>query len=231
MIRFAHKLFLSIVGVFLSTCLFFALLGSTFEQNQSVSDRAIFSQIRSVVSFPLHIADTTLVVEHFSSYDGAFYEDGSGREVFNVAAIRLHNSGDQMVASSEIVLHTENGKYIFEAMMIPPYASVLVPEKNAAVLQDDVVVDYCGVCNISNPIYSGSISVHCVDKSKLCIKNIAETPVCNLKIYHKTYLPDADMYIGGIAFVTEITCILPNDSIQICPNHFAQPYSKIILIQ
>lgn len=63
---------------------------------------------------------------------------------------------------------------------------------------------------------------------ELCVTNLSGSQLTNLTLYHKTYLPKEDLYIGGAAFVSRIDRIDAGESIVLSPNHYAAGYSKII---
>lgn len=184
---------------------------------------------QSGVSFPYAISCTALVVEHVSSYDGPFYEDGSGREVFNTAAILVRNTGSSMIPYAHIILRTQNTSYIFDGYLLAPGASVLIPEKYALpYIPPKEVISCFGWATVMQQAQTYSITIEEIGMGELCVTNLSGSQLTNLTLYHKTYLPKEDLYIGGAAFVSRIDRIDAGESIVLSPNHYAAGYSKII---
>lgn len=181
------------------------------------------------VSFPYNISCTSLMVENISSYDGPFYEDGSGREVLNTAAILLRNTGKEMVPYAHIILRTKSASYIFDGYMIPPGAAVLIPEKYALpFISQEQIISCFGWSTILPQSDAYDIAVEEVGMGEIKVTNLSDNEISNLKLYHKTYLPENNLYIGGAAFVSRIDCINVGETVVISPKHFVTGYSRII---
>lgn len=177
------------------------------------------------------INGTSLMVEQISSYDGSFYEDGTGREVFDTMAVLVRNQGDQMIYQAWIELEMDSGRYQFEATMIPPFSSILIPEKNAQKFLTGEVVS-CQGWTINAPEMAAlPIEINLVDKMTIDIENLSANSVPALKVFYRTYLFDQDIYVGGKAYCKNIEEIPAYDHIAVAlPNYYAS-YSMVVSIQ
>lgn len=185
--------------------------------------------IEPYVSFPYNISCTSLVVENISSYDGPFYEDGSGREVLNTAAILLRNTGKEMVPYAHIILRTESTSYIFDGYMIPPGAAVLIPEKYALpFIYQEQIISCFGWSTILPQSDAYEIDIEEVGAGELRITNLSGSEISNLTLYHRTYLWENDLYIGGTVFVSRIDRIAIGETVDFTPQNYASGYSKVV---
>lgn len=174
----------------------------------------------------IRISCTPLTVESIASYDGAFYEDGSGREVMGVAAIMLRNSSDVTIPFASVIVYTANCRYEFEATVLPPGAAVLVPELNGTVLSEHKIERCFGWITVSQSALPEAVRIEISDG--LVIANQSEKPVRDLTIYHRTYMNEGNFYMGGKAFKTVIAYIGPGERIYGMPENFAPGYSEIV---
>ena len=183
------------------------------------------------LSFPIPISCTSLVVEDLAAYDGPFYEDESGREVCNVAALMLRNAGDQIVPYAHVVLHSADGTYVFDGFMIPSGATVLIPEKNARKLSSIIVENCFGWSTVLQENDRYDISVTQTGSKELTVTNCSDVQIHDLILYHKTFLEDFGFYMGGRAFETQIESIAPGQTVTVCPEFYAVGYSEVIYFE
>ena len=182
-------------------------------------------------TFPVQVQGTELIAQRIAAYDGPFYEDGTGRQVLNVAALELHNPGKQTVIAAQIRLITQQSDYLFEVAMIPANSTVLVPEKAAQRLIEGELLQITGwaVCQSEKPGVRVLISAD--NANTLRVRNLSQQEVTQLKLYHRTYLFDSNLYIGGVAFETVIPYIPSGGEVEITPQNYAEGYSRIVWVQ
>ena len=186
--------------------------------------------IRPEAQLPMRIEGTDLYLQYIASYDGTFYEDGSNREVFNVAAAVVKNCGDSMISLSVFQVDTALDSYRFEAMMIPPCSCVMVPEQNAKQYRKSNVLSGIGWSVDAEPMPAYPITVTPMDIGTLRITNISDKPLTDIQVFHKTYLQESDLFVGGIAFETVVDFVAPNSFTEIRPKFYAGGYSEILYI-
>jgi hypothetical protein len=184
----------------------------------------------AVWQWPGEVTGTKLLLHNLAIYDGPFYEDGTGREVLNVAAIVMENSGNTMISFAQLKLRTETGIYEFEAMMIPPHAKVLVPEKNATAYKDSVVLNCQGWTVDARDMPAYPITVMPMSIGTVRVLNLSDTPLADLHLYHRTYLAESDLFVGGVVFETVIPSIAAKSFTEVRPAYYAGGYSEIVYI-
>lgn len=177
------------------------------------------------------IIGTPLTVEQISAYDGPFYEDRTGREVFDTMAVLVKNRGDQMIYHAWFVLETDIGRYHFEATMIPPFSSVLIPEKNAQKFKMAEIVSCHGWGVNGQAMDALPIEINHINKMTLNIENLSASSVTDLKIFYRTYLFDQDIYVGGNAYCANIEKIPAFDHTTVVLPNYCATYSMVVYIQ
>ena len=188
------------------------------------------SQPVETLDFPFAVSGTSLIAEALVSYDGPFLEDGYGREVFNCVALLLHNTAAQEIRQVRIsVQGTEC--WMFEAKNIPPNARILVLESSGAQLQDFFIISCAGwqaVEDGEQPV-KGFLQFDCVDMGTVAVTNVGQTAITDVRLLHKNWLPDSEIYVGGITYETRIDRIEPGKTIFLQPEHYAYGYSKFVI--
>lgn len=187
-------------------------------------------QEESVV-FPYTTADADVIVENIGVYEGIFHEDGTNRQVFDVAAIMLYNSADTVISYIAVEVKTDGERYLFEGFILPPKSRIFIPESNAQKKIEAPVLS----CDIS-VVYLQSRADDAVlieerNWDTLCITNLSDTTLSAVTIYYHHYLPEDGIYIGGRAFETTIWNLQPGAQTRISPLFYCKGYSKITLVE
>ncbi len=172
------------------------------------------------------ISCTPLVVETLAYYDGAFYEDGTGTEVMDIAALELRNSSDETIPFASVIVYTENCRYEFEATMLPPDCTVLIPELNKTRLTEKEIARCFGWVTVSYKTMAENLIL--TENDKIHIRNTSDKAAKNIKVYYKTYLREEQIYVGGRAFVKEIPYIAAGETVSLLPNNYAPGYSRVV---
>lgn len=219
---------LAAASVSLGTLTALVLIGSTVVGNaQSLQDQASETVLQDQME-AVPISCTPLVIQQLAVYDGKFMEDGSDQEVVNVAAIMLHNSADRIVPYAYVKVYTENCQYTFNAYMIPPRSSVLVPEETGQKLKGSEIVRVFGWTTVKEEREEPRLEIEEVGMGCLSITNRSGSKLHNLTLYHRTYIPDGSFYMGGRAFKTEVPYIAPESTVYIYPENYASGYSEVV---
>lgn len=185
-------------------------------------------QQAETVSLPAPISCTPLVVEQLAAYDGKYFEDGTGREVMDVAAIMLYNSSDQLVPYAYITIYTESYRYSFDAFLIPPRSSVLVPEADAQKFMNQKIMKTFGWMTVDRGISKASLQICELGGDCVKIQNLSGQRLRDLTIHHRSYLADDGFYMGGRTFQTNIPELPPGETVIIHPANFMSGYSKVV---
>ena len=212
---------LILIGVSLDCCMSqVSAQGMLLDQNQNYDTQK--------QSMPISISFTPLLIQELASYDGQFAEDGTEREVQDVAAIMLYNCQDTVVPYAYISVYTHNCRYTFRGYMIPPKSKVLIPEEHGQTLTETQILSAYGWTTVSNKNQQNRIDIEEIGMNCLHVTNRSGAKVNNLTLYHKTYIPEGDFYMCGVAFKTEIAYIGPGESVLVYPSNYAAGYSKVV---
>ena len=182
------------------------------------------------VTLPYGVDGTSLIAEKIVSYDGPFLEDGTNHEVVNVMGLLLRNAGDVGIERAEIVLTGDRQRFIFEADIIPPGATVLVLEKNRTFYgcknfsscSGWQITDNCGWSN-------WGLDIEETGMGTLEVTNQTGRKIQQARLHYKTYLEG--ILVGGITHVYTIESLQPGESILISPARYAKGYSRIIRVE
>lgn len=179
------------------------------------------------ICLPYTLSDSGVVLEAMCLYDGPFQEDGSHDEVFSVGALILKNTSNQIIRSIEVKLGRGAETYIFRGEMIPPQSRVLIPERN----RQTVLYTNFEQCAYSLNIASDpldTVRIMTEEPDRIFLTNEADKKVLQVIMYHKTYLPEEDLYIGGWAYITYIPVIYSGQTLEIRPEYYITSNSRII---
>lgn len=181
-------------------------------------------------SFPITIQNTTVQMQRISAYDGPFLEDGSDREVVNVAALHILNTGSEPILKVGIILRLHTETYVFYGAYIPPGIPVVLLEQSAKPYCKDTVSDCSGWQITASAQALEGISVQESETGVLMITNHSQNTYLNVALYHKSWLSPPDVYVGGIAYKTTIPKLLPGQTEYLRPAHYAPGYSRLVCV-
>ena len=181
-----------------------------------------------MIQLPVMVPGTTLVAQQISFYEGPFLEDGSDREVVDVAALHVYNAGQREIRNGCITLKTEFADYVFYGQHLPPGATVVLLEINARPYQKNVIYDCSGWQEFSDCTPLDGITTTDKDNGTLIVTNTTEQILENLCVYYKSWLSPPDVYMGGITYSIAIPRLLPGQSEVLYPYHYATGYSKVV---
>ncbi len=183
------------------------------------------------ISFPIAISNTNLIAQKLSPYEGPFLEDGTDREVVDVAALHVYNSGTTEVHKARIALFWSDGFYIFEADHIPAGETVVILEQNGSLYRQGDYIQCNGWQKLGQE-YAISQDVYVTDMAlgTVVIHNLTDETLRNVCVYYKTWLAPPDIYVGGITYMVQIPVLLPKQSKYLYPYHYAAGYSKVVAV-
>ncbi|MBQ6839568.1 MAG: hypothetical protein IJO45_02625 [Oscillospiraceae bacterium] len=181
------------------------------------------------MSLPCRVEGTALIASQLVMYEGPFLETGGDTPVSDITALILYNSGEREIAQAEVVLAGEE-ELTFFASNIMPGAKVLVLEKNAAAWEQRELCSCSGWVNESGQELDleDSLEIREVDMGTLSITNISREKLEDIWLYYKNYVPEGDLYVGGITYLEVIESLEPGQTVQINPAHYAAGYSRIL---
>ena len=186
----------------------------------------------STIEFPYAIPGTTIVVQSVTGYDGPFLEDGTDREVVNVAALIIRNVGAAILESVQISLRWSDGVYTFTGSYIPAGGTTVLLEQNGQPWQDNTFTQCTGSETLlqANLLFD-EIAVAEQAMGTVILSNTTADTIYGITICYKTWLSTQDLYIGGVTYAMNIAHLLPEQTMYLYPDHYAVGYSKVVYIQ
>ena len=179
---------------------------------------------------PFTIPGTTLQATEMSAYDGPFLEDGSGREVVNVAALHVYNNGEKEIRRACIILQTDHGRYVFYGRHLPPKATVVLLEMDCVAYQKGRINDCSGWQELSEQPPIEGIAITDRDNGTLIVTNTTDVHLQNLQLFYKAWLSPPDVYVGGITYSVTIPHLAPGQTELLFPDRYATGYSKVVSV-
>ncbi len=182
------------------------------------------------IILPASVPGTTLLAQQLSAYEGPFLEDGSGREVVDVAALHILNTGDQEILNACITLQTEKGSYVFYGEHIPPGVTVVLLEINAAAYRQCAIKACSGWQETLDAAQQEGLRITDKDNGTLVVTNTTDQTLHNLRLYYKSWLSPPDVYMGGITYSIAIPQLGPGQTEMLCPDRYATGYSRVVSV-
>ena len=181
------------------------------------------------IDFPYAISGTDLVVEQIGAYDGYFIEDGSDRETSGIAAIVLTNKGKSLRFVG-IGISQGTRSLAFTGSLIPAGATVILQEQNGAEYSMDPYYSATATVDLTDNFEMSEdlVSVKDNGNNKFIVTNLSDKILPSVKVYFKNYLPEDDIYVGGIAYCVTLNDVEPNESTDVSASHYASDYSVIL---
>lgn len=181
------------------------------------------------IRLPMWVAGTSVLVERLCAYDGPFVEDGSDAEVVNIAALLIKNIGSYELQKAEITLQFGSETMVFYGEHIPAGATVALLEKNATPYSAGDFSACTGWQEVSNPSGIGrDIAITENADNSISVTNLSDSTLEQLTLYYKSWLSPPNIYVGGITYQLKIPQLLPGQTRQVYPSHYASGYSKMV---
>lgn len=185
------------------------------------------------LQFPYAIANTDLVIQQISDYDGVFLEDGTDDDVVGLTVMLLSNTGSSDVEYASITLQRGSETLQFEVSVLPAGASVAVQEKNrAAYVETPYSACQADVALLDDlGMLETSIRVQETGVYALSVTNLSDEAIPAVRLFYKFYMEEQNAYIGGITYTAKLTDLKPGEEREITPAHYAQGYSRIVMVR
>ena len=183
--------------------------------------------------FPYTIADSTLVIEQINSYDGIFFEDGSDKEVTNVTAMVLTNTGDVCVEYVTVTIERDGTKLNFAASAIEAGGTVVVMEAGCTQFAAGEYRNCTAEIAVIQEMLMtrDQISVEENPEGGLLVTNLTDADIPCVRIFYKFYMQDTDVYVGGITYTAKVLNLASESSCIVTPSHYFPGYSKIVMVK
>lgn len=183
--------------------------------------------------FPYSIPGSSLVIEQINSYSGLFFEDGSDKEVSNIAAMVLTNAGNECAEYIEITVERDGAQLQFVASALEAGGTMVVLEAGETQFSNGTYSNCVAeVATLAEYTMSeNQVRVEETAEGNLLVTNLTESDIPCVRIFYKFYMHDTKVYVGGITYTAKVTNLGAGGSCTITPSHYLQGYSKIVMIK
>lgn len=208
--------------------------GGTNSNGGSSKDGSItnFNNTGKKVSSNFKVDDAAITIQRINGYSGIFIEDGSDKEVKNVAAIEVKNTSNKPLEFAQIQLYNGSKKLVFDVSTLPANSSAVVMEKNKASFNSSKGVTYGGTtAGYVNSLEKAS-SVKCkkVKNNGIEVTNTSSKNIPCVRVFYK-YKSSEGYYVGGITYTAKVEDLKAGASQTIYPSHFASDGGEIMMVK
>lgn len=207
--------------------------GNTTQSTQPGSSQTPTDEPDTSIHFPYNITGTDLVIEQVNSYNGIYFEDGSDREVSNVAAIVLRNNGQTCIEYVNITVKCNDILLQFVGSTLEAGERMIILEADGKNYQTGKYTDCTAdVASITELVMSENlVCVEEQENGKLLVTNLTEENIPCIRIFYKYYMDDVDVYVGGITYTAKVVDLNAGASCTVTPSHYYSGFSKILMIK
>ena len=204
--------------------------------NVSVSDESAGSveePAKKLLSFPYKDQASKVTVKKVAPYSGYFLEDGSDRDVDNIAVLVLENTGKKEIEYVTVTLFSDDETYHFEGSVLPVGSQLVLQEKDGKVF-GDYAWESCDLLYGDIEAFdfiADQVSFTERDDDSIEITNISAEAIPCLRVFYKHYLEEENAYLGGITYNAKITGLEAGASMIIKPSHYKSGESKVVFIR
>lgn len=184
------------------------------------------------VSSNYNTPDASLTIQRINGYSGMFIEDGSDKEVKNVAAIQVKNTSKQVVEYAQIELYNGDKKLVFEVSTLPANSSAVVMEKSKTTFDSNKNVIYgkSTVAYTDKLEKSSDIKYKVLDNNGIEVTNKSKKDIACVRVFYK-YKSEEGYYVGGITYVAKVNNLKAGTSETIYPSHFATDGGQVMMVK
>lgn len=165
--------------------------------------------------------ESTLRCVEISRFSGGFVEDGSDRQVSDVAAILVANNTGKFVDLATITYQVGDKTATFRVTGLPSGEQAWVMEQNAMQLKpsDELVFDDCVVSYHPDPVTTTRDLAVSRSGHSLTLTNQTGETLVNVCVYYKNRMDDGT-FLGGITYQMIFETMEPGQSLTLSRDHF-----------
>lgn len=208
--------------------------GGTNSNGGSSKDGSItnFNNTGKKVSSNFKVDDAAITIQRVNGYSGIFIEDGSDKEVKNVAAIEVKNTSNKPLEFAQIQLYNGSKKLVFDVSTLPANSSAVVMEKNKASFNSSKGVTYGGTTAgyVNSLEKASSIKCKKVKNNGIEVTNTSSKNIPCVRVFYK-YKSSEGYYVGGITYTAKVEDLKAGASQTIYPSHFASDGGEIMMVK
>lgn len=165
--------------------------------------------------------ESTLRCVEISRFSGGFVEDGSDRQVSDVAAILVANNTGKFVDLATITYRVGDKTATFKVTGLPTGEQVWVMEQDAMQLKpsDELVFDDCVISYHPDPVTTTRDLAVSRSGHSLTLTNQTDETLVNVCVYYKNRMDDGT-FLGGITYQMIFETLEPGQSLTLSRDHF-----------
>ena len=208
--------------------------GGTNSNGGSSKDGSItnFNNTGKKVSSNFKVDDAAIIIQRVNGYSGIFIEDGSDKEVKNVAAIEVKNTSNKPLEFAQIQLYNGSKKLVFDVSTLPANSSAVVMDKNKVSFNSSKGVTYGGTTAgyVNSLEKASSIKCKKVKNNGIEVTNTSSKNIPCVRVFYK-YKSSEGYYVGGITYTAKVKDLKAGASQTIYPSHFASDGGEIMMVK
>jgi hypothetical protein len=198
-------------------------------RERSVEAPTFFSDPEAAVAFPCALADG-LVAEKMITYDGPFWEDGSGEAVSGVAGLMLSNTGSRMIEFGAITVEQGGRMLHFFVYDLPPGSRCLVAEWQRQSFSEEVPQGCrVGILRWGYQELSRE-EVNYVGTDEVLTVVNRTTKTQSILVRYKCYDKEGDYFLGGMAFSAHFFGAEPQTPKTLAPEHYHAGKARVVSV-
>lgn len=185
------------------------------------------------ITFPYKIPNTNLMVNRISDYAGTYLEDGQDTELQSVCAMLVTNVGNTPIEYAEVTVKGDSKELLFSISTLPAGAAVVVQEANQSAYQEFKPLSFEAECAEIKAFEMSAeqVKVEETADGSLRVTNLTDQEIPCVRVFYKLYMPEEEVYVGGITYVAKITELKANASSEVKAKHYSPGNSKIMMIR
>ena len=165
--------------------------------------------------------DSSLRCVEISRFTGTFVEDGSDRQVSDVAAILVANNTGKFVDLATITYHVGDRIATFKVTGLAYGEQAWVMEQNAMQLKpsDELVFNDCVISYHPDPVLNSQDLAVSRSGNSLTLTNQTGETLVNVCVYYKNRMDDG-AFLGGITYQMIFETLEPGQNLTLSRDHF-----------
>lgn len=159
----------------------------------------------------------------FTSFSGAFYEDGSNEEVENIAAILVENRSDEFLEKATITYDVDGKTATFVVTALPSGKKCWVLEQNRMEMTGGLEFKFLDCVSGFRKDTSLNDEVFDIvyEDDVVTVTNKSDAPLYSVCVYYKNIHDDGN-YLGGITYLISLEEIKAGETAQKRAGHFGE---------
>lgn len=223
-----------LMGMLAVMCALCGCSGRREESNVVVQNHATENthDHTTALTFPVTLSDSPLIAERLQSYEGPYWEDGSGDYVENVAGLMVHNPTDRMIEFASIAIRQGGEQLYFFIYRLPPNSRCLVLEYQRKPCVPQTVTACRELCiRWGSQEFSGEHVDYVGLGPLMTIINRDSRQLDHVTVWYKQYVKTEDYYLGGKAYSAHLFSLESEGRRTLQPEHYHTDNARIVGIE